>query len=143
MRYEYSRLTSNPDSLSGPMLARALTVDDPGVQRLAGEACVELASYQDSAGVLSRPFVKDQAKTLPPAQWWSISERNWSIYGSIKTDRRNRMRHSVSDRLVYCHEALQLRIKRTKAGYKEPAVKVVGWFDFAAEKARRDRIKEF
>ena len=33
------------------------------------------------------------------------------------------MRHSVSDRLVYCHEALQLRIKRTKAGYKEPAVK--------------------
>lgn len=44
MRYEYSRLTSNPDSLSGPMLARALTVDDPGVQRLAGEACVELAS---------------------------------------------------------------------------------------------------
>ena len=29
---------------------------------------------------------------------------------------RSRMRHAVSDRLVYCHEALQLRIKRTKAG---------------------------
>ena len=145
MRYEYSRLTSNPDSLSGPMLARKLTVDDPGVQRLAGEACVELASYHDSAGVLSRPFVKDQAKTLPPAHWWSMygknlpalskvactvlsqpvcasaAERNWSIYGSIKTDRRNRMRHSVSNRLVYCHEALQLRIKRTKAGYPHRA----------------------
>ena len=29
---------------------------------------------------------------------------------------RSRMRHTVSDRLVYCHEALLLRIKRTKAG---------------------------
>ena len=145
MRYEYSRLTSNPDSLSGPMLARARahrSVDDPGVQRLAGEACVELASYQDSAGVLSRPFVKDQAKTLPPAHWWSMygknlpalskvactvlsqpvcasaAERNWSIYGSIKTDRRNRMRHSVSNRLVYLprgapapHQAHQGRLQ--------------------------------
>ena len=89
--------------------------------------------------------MKDQAKTLPPAHWWSMygknlpalskvactvlsqpvcasaAERNWSIYGSIKTDRRNRMRHSVSSRLVYCHEALQLRIKRTKAGYPHRA----------------------
>ena len=53
----------------------------------------------------------------------SAAERNCSIYGSIKTDKRTRMGHQISDRLVYCHEALHLREKRLKSGYKETMVK--------------------
>ena len=35
----------------------------------------------------------------------SAAERNWSVYGQIKTPERSRMGHAVGDKLVYCHEA--------------------------------------
>ena len=34
----------------------------------------------------------------------SAAERNWSVYGQIKTAARSRMGHAVGDQLVYCHE---------------------------------------
>lgn len=87
------------------------------------------------------------AKEMAPAKWWamyckhlpllsavarsvlgqpccaSAAERNWSIYGKIKTETRSRMGHSVSDKRVYCHEALHMREKLTKAGYKQKVEK--------------------
>ena len=54
----------------------------------------------------------------------SAAERNWSVYGQIKTTARSNMSHAVSDKRVYCHEALHMREKLTKAGYKQ---KVEEW----------------
>ena len=48
----------------------------------------------------------------------SAAERNWSLYDKIKTQDRNRLGHAKGDKLVYCHEALHLRKKLQKAGYK-------------------------
>ena len=53
----------------------------------------------------------------------SAAERNWSVYGQIKTPSRNRMGHAVADKLVYCHEALHLKAKLQNAGYKQETVK--------------------
>ena len=51
-------------------------------------------------------------------------ERNWSVYGKIKTAESSRMGHEVADKRVYCHEALHLKEKLQSAGYKQEAV---GW----------------
>ena len=48
----------------------------------------------------------------------SAAERNWSIYGLIKSDRRTRLRPAVADKLVYCHEALALHAKLQDAAYR-------------------------
>ena len=51
----------------------------------------------------------------------SAAERNWSVYGAIKTASRSRMGHGVADKLVYCHEALHLKAKLQKASYHQMA----------------------
>ena len=53
----------------------------------------------------------------------SAAERNWSVYGAIKTAARSRMGHAMADKLVYCHEALHLKAKLQKAGYHQAAEK--------------------
>ena len=53
----------------------------------------------------------------------SAAERNWSVYGKIKTEQRSRMGHAVADKLVYCHEALHLKQKLQSAAYQQAAVK--------------------
>ena len=53
----------------------------------------------------------------------SAAERNWSIYGQIKTQKRSRMGHEVGDKLVYCHEALHLRQKLQKVTYSQKVEK--------------------
>ena len=66
----------------------------------------------------------------------SAAERNWSVYGQIKTINRPQMSHAVGDKLVYCHEALHLREKLQKAGYKQ---KVEKWeSDSDSESASSD-----
>ena len=49
----------------------------------------------------------------------SACERNWSVYGQIKTKERSLMSHEVGDMRVYCHEALHLKDKMHSAGYSE------------------------
>ena len=117
------------------------------VQHLAGDAMMQMAAYQGKQGIFGKALVQRHAREMQPAQWWgqygmatpiiasvacsvlsqpvcaSAAERNWSIYGSIKTDKRTRLGHAVADRLVYCHEALHLRERMNKAGYKAPVVK--------------------
>ena len=63
------------------------------------------------------------AQPVKPAVCASAAERNWSVYGQIKTTARARMGHAVGDKLVFCHEALHLKNKLQKAGYKQPAEK--------------------
>ncbi|MCO5558172.1 hypothetical protein L7F22_011750 [Adiantum nelumboides] len=45
----------------------------------------------------------------------STSERNWSTYGFIHSDKRNRLEHQMADDLVYVHSNLHLQSR------KEPA----------------------
>ena len=54
----------------------------------------------------------------------SAAERNWSVYGQIKTKARNGLGHETGDMLVYVHEALHLQDKMQTAGYK---TKVEKW----------------
>ena len=87
----------------------------------------------------------ENAKIMAPAAWWatygchlphiasvarrvlaqpvcaSAAERNWSVYGQIKTASRSRMGHAVGDKLVYVHEALHLKVKLQHASYILPA----------------------
>ena len=71
------------------------------------------------------PLLLGVAKTvLEQVVSASAAERNWSIYGKIKDESRNRLSHSKSDKIVYCHEALHLRETVQKAGYK---AKVASW----------------
>ena len=47
----------------------------------------------------------------------SAAERNWSIYGQVRSEQRSRMKHAVADKLVYAHEALHLEQKMQSAGW--------------------------
>ena len=48
-----------------------------------------------------------------------FAERNWSVYGAIKSSARSQMGHAVSDKRVYVHEALHLAGKLQKASYHQ------------------------
>lgn len=123
--------------------ARALINEThPEVVKRIAQAERELSAYQTQAGALSRPATKQNAKILPPADWWalygktmpmlcaiaktvlaqpvsaSVAERNWSVYGSIRTERRTRLHHHTADKLVYAHEALALHAKLQDAGFQ-------------------------
>ena len=124
-----------------------LTVESEVVQERIGEAMVELSSYQEREGVFTKPYVIKTPKTMAPAAWWamygkhlpilsqiacrvlaqpvcaSAAERNWSVYGAIKTSARGTMGHAVADKRVYCHEALHLKGKLQAAGYKQAVEK--------------------
>ena len=101
-----------------------------------------LRTYQRREGVFSRASVLDNAKTMEPAAWWSTygrhlpllsayaprilaqppaasqAERNWSVYGQIRSQHRSRMQHATADKLVYAHEALHLEQKMQDEGWK-------------------------
>jgi hypothetical protein len=66
------------------------------------------------ASVCTEPLTQVPAQVVCA----SAAERNWSVYGQIKSIKRSCMGHEVSDKLVYCHEALHLREKLQKANYK-------------------------
>ena len=107
----------------------------------------ELAKYQAHEGIFSKQYVLASAKSMAPPVWWatygkhlphlssvarrvlaqpicaSAAERNWSIYGAIKTKARSNMGHSTSDKLVYCHEAIHMKLKLQGAGYRQEAEK--------------------
>jgi|TARA_B110001469_G_C9514638_1_gene256391 hypothetical protein len=120
-----------------------ITTESEEVVMLVAQCEKELATYKEREGVFTRGSVLVNAKQMPPAQWWgnygghlpvlsrvatsvlaqvvcaSAAERNWSIYGQIKTNKRSRMDHAVGDKMVYCHEALHLREKLQKVSYQQ------------------------
>ena len=122
-------------------------MDHPNVQDRIAKTMAELVTYQQREGIFTKPFVIAGAKTMAPAVWWdtyckhlphlssvarrvlaqpicaSAAERNWSVYGAIKTSARGRLNHAVSDKLVYCHEALHFQGKLQTAAYKQAAEK--------------------
>ena len=81
-------------------------------------------SHFPHARARSVPLLSGVAKTvLEQVVSASAAERNWSIYGKIKDESRNRLSHSKSDKIVYCHEALHLQDMAQDAGYKAPVEK--------------------
>lgn len=127
--------------------AKLITVDSPEVQRRVSDTMQQLSAYQARDGIFSKEFVLNSAKTMAPSVWWSTfgmhaslmrslaccvlaqpvcasaCERNWSVYGQIKSANRTRLGHPVADKLVFCHEALHMREKLQKAGSKHDVVK--------------------
>lgn len=95
----------------------------------------EYCMYKNRDAPFNRAAVLHNAVNMSPSRWWDLygghiplmqrvaqrvlaqvasafaAERNWSIYGQIKNDKRVRMGHSVGDARVYCHEAIQLHDK--------------------------------
>jgi hypothetical protein len=127
--------------------ANTLTTESANVQVRIVKTMTELATYQQGEGVFTKAYVLASAKSMAPATWWatygkhlpylssvarrvlaqpvcaSAAERNWSVYGTIKTAARGRMGHAVADKLVYCHEALHMQSKLQKAGYSQAVEK--------------------
>lgn len=127
--------------------AKVLTLESVQVQEHGARAMEQFSSFRNKEGVFTKGMVIASAKSLPPSQWWSLygghlpelqaiacsvlkqpvsacaAERNWSVYGQIKTAARNRMAHSVADKRVYCHEALHLQEKLQNAAYRMPMQK--------------------
>jgi len=127
-----------------------LNLQSPEVFEREAQAHRELAIYQKNEGIFTERAVLFNAKDLEPSAWWmlygkhlpllcsfaqcilsqpaaaSAAERNWSIYGSIQSERRTRMGHVVADKLVYCHEAIHLAAKLQDAGYEN---KPADWDD--------------
>lgn len=117
------------------------TVESEQVVREVAACEVELSQFTEGLGVFSKQKVRINAKILEPASWWnqyckhlprlsfvaksvlaqvvnsSAAERNWSIYGRVKSGGRSQMGHSKSDKAVYCHEAIQLKNKLQAASY--------------------------
>ena len=122
---------------------QVLTIESDVVQARIAKAMGELSTYQERDGIFTKAYVIATAKTMAPAAWWamygkhisilssiasrvlaqpvcaSAAERNWSIYGAIKTSARGTMGHAAADKRVYCHEALHLKGKLQAAGYKQ------------------------
>ena len=65
------------------------------------------------------PVSQIACRVLAPPACTSAAERNWSVYGAIKTSARGTMGHAVADKRVYVHEALHLQGKLQAAGYKQ------------------------
>ncbi|KAL1530191.1 hypothetical protein AB1Y20_001107 [Prymnesium parvum] len=123
---------------------KTLSTTSPKVVAKIAQAEREFAAFR-RPGAFTRPSVLENAKTLPPSEWWgtyaahlpllasiatrvlsqpgaaSVAERNWSIYGQIRTSQKSRMKHSTADKLVFLHESLHLEQKRMDAGW-EPEV---------------------
>ena len=126
-----------------------LTIESDVVQERIAKAMGELSSstYQEREGIFTKPYVIATAKTMAPAAWWgqygkhlpilssiasrvlaqtvcaSAAERNWSVYGAIKTSARGTMGHATADKRVYVHEALHLQTKLQGAGYQQAVEK--------------------
>eukprot|EP00966_Prymnesium_polylepis_P145487 3360100-Prymnesium_polylepis.1 len=126
---------------------RSITMDSELVQKRVEKTMEQLATYQQKEGIFTKLYVMNSAKSMAPATWWatyakhlpliasvarrvlaqpccaSAAERNWSVYGKIKTAERSRIKHETGDKLVYCHEALHLKEKLQDAGYKQKTEK--------------------
>jgi len=118
-----------------------VTTSSPEVVSRVAQAEREFAVYQRREGVFSRASVLANAKTMEPAAWWSTygrhlpllsawaprilaqpcaasaAERNWSVYGQIRSAHKARMKHGTADMLVYAHEALHLEEIMQDAGW--------------------------
>lgn len=122
--------------------ARELTTESAQVQAHAAECLRQFASFRAKENILTRPMLLDCAHKMPPSRWWatfgynmpqlqtvaitvlmqpvsaSACERNWSVYGQLKTPGRNRLGHDVADKRVFVHESLHYRMKLQDASYR-------------------------
>lgn len=122
---------------------KTITVDSPEVQARVEKVQSQLMSYQAREGILSKKSVQNLARTKPPAEWWntygknlpdlcsvakrvlaqpgaaSAAERNWSVYGNIKSKGRSQLSHFSADKRVFCHESLRLQEKLQDAKFRQ------------------------
>lgn len=130
--------------------AKVLTLESEQVQEHASTCMTQFASFRAKEGILTKGMVMQSARTMAPSQWWGTycshmpelqavarsvlsqpvsacaAERNWSVYGQIKTPARNRMQHAVADKRVYCHETLHYQDKLQSASHR---MEVEPWSD--------------
>ena len=113
--------------------AQSLTAQSPQVQEHAHKCMEQFAQFRNMEGIFTKEMVVLGAESMAPSQWWGLygchfpqiqavartvlmqpvsacaAERNWSVYGQIKTAARNSMQHHVADLRVYCHETLHYK----------------------------------
>lgn len=99
---------------------------------------------------------------MNPSEWWELygnhvpllqsvaqrvlaqpgsafaAERNWSIYGQVKGEKRLRLTHGNADSRVYCHEAIQLHEKLLAARDAYSANNVLEWTDSDSDHSECD-----
>lgn len=112
-----------------------VTSRHPEVVKRVTQGEREFAAYKSGKAPFNRESCLLNASQQDPHTWWDMygghlevlqgvaqrilaqvssahaAERNWSIYGHIKNDRRTQMGHARSDGRVCCHEATQLHEK--------------------------------
>ena len=84
------------------------------------------------------PVSQIACRVLAPPACTSAAERNWSVYGAIKTSARGMMGHAVADKRVYCHEALHLQGKLQAADYKTDKQAIEKWDSDSDESSDED-----
>ena len=142
-------------------LFKPILMTDARVQERIVTAMSEFSAYERKEGAFSKSYVFECAKKMKPSAWWSMfgkhvpvispiarrvlpqpvcaagAERNWPIYGQIKTKGRSRLSHSTADKMVFAHETLRLLEKRQTAHYRPP---VATWHESSDEETDEEDL---
>lgn len=148
-----------------PKAARKeLTRNSDAVVALSAECDLQITAYcEKTVDVFTEKKVLVNAKKMAPASWWkryggklpllskiaslilgqvvcaSSAERNWSVYGRIKTKGRSQLAHNTGDKLVYCHEAIHLSNKKRNASF---VMDVQEWDEAASDSDSGDEAAD-
>ena len=77
---------------------RKLTTESDEVQARIGKTMEQLATYQDCDGVFTKTYVKTNAKSMPPANWWAMYGRHIPLIRGRRAPRARAARLRVSGR---------------------------------------------
>ncbi|KAL3908667.1 MAG: hypothetical protein SGPRY_009707, partial [Prymnesium sp.] len=133
---------------------RELSINSPAVVARIARCHMQYATVREQDSIFSKPYVMQNAKEMMLSVWCSAycshfpyiqriviavlkqlaaagaAERNSSVYGMIKDDRRVRMQHDVADKRVYCHETLHYLTKLQDPLYSQS---IKEWSDSDSE----------
>lgn len=112
------------------------TAKHPQVAQCAAQAEREFGIYKAGKSPFNSESAQLNARVMEAHDWWELywpqvpvlqgilaqrvlaqvssafaAERNWSVYGQVKSERKLRLSHGRADARVYCHESLQLQDK--------------------------------
>ena len=150
--------SADPDSAK-----LSLSLESHEVSERVAEVMIEFARFRAQEGIFTKPSVMAAARRLPPSSWWrtfgahlpslqdiaisvlsqplsaGAAERNWSVYGAIKSDKRVRMQHEVADKRVFCHEALHYAEELQGSNYHQSVEK---WSDSESDDSDCERDQD-
>lgn len=129
--------------------ATTFTASHRAVAQRTAQAEREFALYKSGMSPFNSASAELNARVMKACAWWELygpqvpviqgiaqrvlaqvssafaAERNWSVYGQVKSERKLRLSHGRADARVYCHESLQLHDKLHRVAVAEE----VEWSD--------------